>query len=140
MLPFFKTKALRESLRKRIVSQLDIQVKFWENFISSDADMAFLVDMANQREVRKKQVISFWKKIRSFKNEQQATTLFIYGTYHSLVNNDVTEGQRLMEQYFEISKQLNYMVDLSKLTNDTLFHSENVEIKISGVKSRLSKI
>jgi len=67
--------------------------------------MYALIKKASLREKHKQEITNFWKKFNKFYHEGNATTLFIFGTYNSLVNNNLTEGQKLMDQYFEIQKK-----------------------------------
>jgi hypothetical protein len=98
MLKFIQVEHMNKNLKNAIATYLSLGIKFWKNFVSSEADMHYLIHTSNKIAHQKQNVSLEWKKLSRGNQENFRSPYLLYGIYSMLTNNG-EEATKLIESY-----------------------------------------
>ena len=129
-----------QKLRETVQEQLNVQIDFWQNFISADPDMKKLVDICEKVHHKKRETSKLWNSQSRHETDSLRSCTLIYGIYSSVANNDTVYGQKLIKWYHDEIKNLGDSVKVDELSEDTLFSGNIVHISYSILSINSSRI
>ena len=140
MAGYIKLNEKYEELKQKILDQSKLHIQFWEANLSSEFDFRVITDLSLKIQHCQSDISRFWKELEGINNKNFMTPYLAYGLYLEALNNMPSSSLKFITQQLTNLTRLEVDNNLKELCDETLYHSDNVHLVVSGMKEDLGTI
>lgn len=138
---FIRLQEIFSKLKVEMLKQLGPQIKFWKDFQNSEPDLQSLMNLALQVRKQAHLMKKIWQHSHLFIEAGFIKPLVIYGYYLSLIENDLSNGLKCLQEYNKIEIRMKHnKQDNSPMFERETFINESLYFTVSGDQQKLGKV